>query len=67
MVSEFSQPDSRQITTLEFPGKMRLRRELIFCGMQDLELNFHSVKVDMRFELSVKRRFFPKTPKFKMF
>ena len=47
MVSEFSQPDSRQITTLEFSGKMTLRRELIFCGMQDLELNFHSVKVDM--------------------
>ena len=35
--------------------------------MQDLELNFHSVKVDMRFELSVKRRFFPKTPNLKIF
>ena len=67
MVSEFPQPDSRQIITLEFSSIMTLRRQPIFCDMQDLDLNFHSVKADMRFDFSVNRKFFPKTPMFKIF
>ena len=67
MVSEFSQPDSGQMTTLKFSGIMTPRRQPIFCGMQDLDLNFHSVKADMRFDFSVNRKFFPKTPMFKIF
>ena len=46
MVSGLSKAESHQLK-LEFPGKLTAHRELMFHGMQDLELTFHYVEVDM--------------------